>query len=423
MFLDRVKITIKAGNGGDGCASFYRSRETAKGGPDGGDGGKGGDIIFKANENLSTLQSFQYKKKFVAENGQNGMKKQKFGADGKDLIIEVPKGTVIYDAESGKVVADLTENGQTWVALKGGVGGKGNVHFANSVRQAPKFSQAGEKTKEREVILELKTIADVGIVGYPNVGKSTLLSVVSNARPKIANYQFTTLYPNLGVVQYMDNHFVMADIPGLIEGASEGQGLGHYFLKHIERVRLIVHMVDISQSERESAVEDYYTINRELEKYSEKLAKLQQIVVLSKCDLLDEQTLKQRVEDFEKQTGVKTLQISSITHKNIEILKREIWNKLKDIPLPEKFEVELTDFDVRDRTSVIIEKEGEGHFRVSGGYIDNLVRGVVLSDFVSFSYFQKRLVEDGIIDKLLAEGMVDGDTVHIKDVSFVYMRW
>lgn len=422
MFLDRVKITIKSGNGGDGCASFLRTKMSAKGGPDGGDGGKGGDIVFRATSNMTTLQTFQYKKKFVAKNGENGMKTQKTGAAGEDMIIDVPMGTVFYDAESGKVIADLTENGQKWIALKGGNGGWGNIHYATSTRQAPRFSQMGEKIYQREIILELKTIADVGIVGYPNVGKSTLLSVISNARPKIANYQFTTLYPNLGVVEYMENSFVVADIPGLIEGASEGLGLGHHFLKHIERVRLIVHLVDVSQSERPSAVEDYFKINEELKKYSQKLANLKQIVVLSKCDLLDEKTLSERVKIFEKQTKVKTLQISSITNKNLKELKGEIWNTLKTIPLPERMEIEKFDFDFKDRTSLEIIKEEEGHFRVSGGYIDNLVRGVLLTDHMSFAFFQKRLVLDGIIEKLKENGMVDGDTVHIKDISFTYVQ-
>ena len=261
MFLDRVKIKIKAGDGGDGSLSFLRTKLTMKGGPDGGDGGKGGDIVFRANEGMNTLYNFRFKKKFHAENGEAGSRQLKTGASGKDVVIDVPCGTVLIDAETGKVIADLNENGKTFVALRGGNGGHGNAYYKTSIKQAPAFSQQGMKTKEREVILELKTIADVGLVGYPNVGKSTLLSVISNANPKIANYPFTTLYPNLGVVEVRGQTFVVADIPGLIEGASEGQGLGHYFLKHVERVRLILHLVDVSQSEGRDYMADYETIN------------------------------------------------------------------------------------------------------------------------------------------------------------------
>lgn len=419
MFLDRVKITIKSGDGGNGSASFFRSKMSANGGPDGGDGGKGGDVVFVASPHMSTLQTFQFKKKFVAKNGEYGTKKFKTGANGEDIIIEVPMGTVIYD-ENEKVIADLTVENQRFVALKGGQGGWGNTHYANSVRQAPKFAQSGEITKERQVILELKTIADVGLVGYPNAGKSTLLSVISNAKPKIANYQFTTLFPNLGVVQYFDDSFVVADIPGLIEGASEGLGLGHYFLKHIERVRLIIHLVDISSADGRNPVDDYYSINAELKKYSEKLANLQQIVVLSKIDALDESQLKQNVAEFEKKTKTKPILISSIAHKNIKELLDVVYNKLQTIPKPESMEIEVAEFDVRDKTSVTVEKLSAGVYRVSGGYIDHLARGVVLNDNLSFAYFQKRLVADGIIDKLKESGMIEGDTVKIKDIEFVY---
>lgn len=420
MYLDRVKITIKSGNGGNGIASFLRDKNTQNGGPDGGDGGRGGDIILKANSGLTTLQYFQFKKKFFAENGMPGRKEKKTGLSGKSLTIEVPVGTVVIDAATNKVVADLVTDGQTWVALKGGDGGRGNTHFASSVRQSPKFAHTGEITNPKDIILELKTIADVGVIGYPNVGKSTLLSVVTNAKPKIANYQFTTIFPNLGVVNYYENNFVMADIPGLIEGASEGLGLGHYFLKHIERVRMLVHVVDISESEGRNAIEDYKVINQELKKYSEKLSHLKQIVVLSKIDLLTEEELKERQQKFEKALGVKTLPISSFTHKNLEELKKQIWDMLKDIPKPEPIEIELFNFDVKDKTSIQVEQIDARTYRVEGGYIENLIRGVVLSDYVSFSYFQKRLAADGVIDALKEKGMKPGDTVLIKDISFVY---
>lgn len=432
MFLDKVKISIKAGNGGKGCVSFYHSKQTVNGGPDGGEGGNGGSIIFKATNNQNTLYNFKFKRKFEAENGQDGMGKKSSGKKGADKIIEVPCGTVISDAESGKVIADLHNDGDTFVALKGGAGGHGNMYYATATRQAPRFSQTGEVVKEREVILELKTIADVGLVGYPNVGKSTLLSVISNARPKIANYAFTTLVPNLGVVQFHENTFVVADIPGLIEGASEGVGLGHEFLKHIERVRLILHLVDISESEGRNAIEDFKTINEELLKYSKKLANLEQIVVLTKCDLLPEEEKNLKIADFEielnklkksykhMKNGVEILPISSVAHQNIENLKAVVWQKLETIPKTKPIQIEDTDFDKRDRTSLNIERADDGAFVVSGGYVDNLVRGIVLSDYKSFAYFQMRLKNDGVIQKLLEEGMKEGDIVRIKDIEFVY---
>ena len=426
MFLDKVKITIKAGNGGKGVVSFYRSKMTMNGGPDGGDGGSGGNIIFRASNNQNTLYGFKFNHRFVAENGHDGSGTNKTGANGKDVIIDVPCGTVISEAETGKVIADMREEGDMFTALKGGLGGRGNAFFANATRQAPRFSQIGEVVKEREVILELKTIADVGLVGYPNVGKSTLLSVISNARPKIANYQFTTLVPNLGVVQYYDNSFVVADIPGLIEGASDGVGLGHEFLKHIERVRLILHLVDIAETDGRNAVDDYNKINEELKKYSEKLSTLPQIVVLTKTDLLPEEELKEKTKLFEqsitKNSAKKPLilTISSITQKGLENLKNVVWNHLEKIPKSPPIEVEVTDFDKRDKTSINITRKDDASFEVTGWYVDNLLRGIVLSDFNSFSYFQMRLKRDGVIEKLKDMGMKDGDLVRIKDIEFVY---
>lgn len=420
MYLDRVKIMIKAGDGGNGIASFHRDKNTINGGPDGGDGGNGGSVIFRATNSSSTLQTFQFKKKFVAENGMPGRKQKKYGLTGKDLFIDVPVGTVIVDAKTGKVVQDMVEDGQIWLALKGGQGGRGNVHFANSVRQSPRFSETGRITELKEVMLELKTLADVGVIGFPNVGKSTLLSVVTKAKPKIANYQFTTLFPNLGVVNHYENTFIMADIPGLIEGASEGQGLGHYFLRHIERVRMLVHVIDIAQTDERDAVNDFFVINKELANYSQELSKRKQIVVLNKIDMLSEEELEARVENFKKQTKQEVLLISAITQQNLEQLKNKIWEVLKDIPKPAPMEIEIFDFDEIDKTSLNIEKMNANEYRVSGGYIDNLVRGVVLSDFVSFSYFQRRLETDGVIAKLKDAGMKAGDTVHIKDIVFTY---
>lgn len=421
MFLDRVKIRIKAGDGGNGAVSFLRTKLSMNGGPDGGNGGKGGDIVFVATNDLNTLYSFQFTKKFVAENGGKGEKAMRNGADGKSVIIKVPCGTVIYDEESGLVIADLMEDGEKFVALRGGYGGKGNSYFATPTRQAPKFSKSGEASKERTVILELKTIADVGLVGFPNVGKSTLLSSISNARPKVANYHFTTLTPSLGVVGYYENSFVVADIPGLIEGASEGLGLGHEFLKHIERVRIIVHLIDISECEYRDAYEDYVAINKELEKYSQKLASLPQILCFSKCDLLSKDEIEAKIKKFDKIIN-KTpyVCISSVTNLGLEELKAKIWNMLKDIPKPASTEIELHEFDKKDKTSINIKRNDDGSFEIEGGYIENLIRGVVLSDEVSFAYFQKKLKDSGIVGSLKEKGLKDGDTVHIKDIEFEY---
>ncbi len=421
MFLDRVKIKIKSGDGGNGSLSFLRNKMTMKGGPDGGDGGKGGDIIFKATENQNTLYNFRFKKKFYAENGEAGSKQLKTGANGKDMVIEVPCGTVIIDAESNKVIADLNEKDKTFTALRGGNGGHGNAYYKTSIKQAPAFSQEGVKTKEREVILELKTIADVGLVGFPNVGKSTLLSVISNANPKIANYPFTTLYPNLGVVEVKGQTFVVADIPGLIEGASEGQGLGHYFLKHVERVRLILHLIDVSQADGRNYLEDFKTINKELEKYSEELAKTPQIVVFSKSDELSEEELNNRIKEFEKVYKITPMPISSILHEGVEQVKLKMLEKLAKLPKKPPVKVEKFDFDKTDVTSVEIQKDGDV-FVVSGGKIDNFVRGVFLDDPRSFAYFQNRLQEMGIIDMLKEKGLKNGDIVKIKDIEFEWVE-
>ncbi len=423
MFLDRVKISIKAGNGGKGSTSFLRTKLNANGGPDGGDGGKGGDVVFVATNDLNTLYPFRFKKKFVAENGEDGHQKNQTGKSGKDEIIEVPTGTVLINPKTDKIIADLSEDGARFVALKGGAGGHGNAFYRSSIKQAPSFSQTGEVTELKEVILELKTIADVGLVGFPNVGKSTLLSVISNANPKIANYPFTTIYPNLGVCEVLGETFVVADIPGLIEGASEGLGLGHYFLKHVERVRLIVHLVDISQSEGRSAVDDFRIINEELAKYDKSLSKTKQIVAFSKCDLLDETELERRVADFCKKTNVKdVIQISSYSRDGIEELKRKILENLKKIPKKPALAVEEFDFDKKDVSSIEVKRLDDGSFEVSGGRIESLIRGVVLSDQTSFAYFQTRLKEMGVIDLLKEKGLKEGDTVVIKDISFEYVE-
>lgn len=421
MFLDRVKISIKAGNGGSGAISFLRTKLVANGGPDGGEGGKGGNIVFVATKNMNTLYSFRFKKKFVAGDGENGAKKLQTGASGKDEIIEVPCGTVIIDAKSDKIIADLYQDGMKFVALKGGNGGHGNAYYKSSIKQAPHYSQTGEVTQSREVVLELKTIADVGLVGFPNVGKSTLLSCVSNANPKIANYPFTTLYPNLGVCAVKGQTFVVADIPGLIEGASEGQGLGHYFLKHVERVRLILHLIDISESEGRDFIEDYKKINLELEKYSKELAKTPQIIVFSKIDLLSEEEFTAKRARFVKEVNLPHLEISGATMKGVEELKLAVLEKLATLPKKAPLDIEEHDFDKKDNTSINITREDNGTFVVSGGKIDNFIRGVILSDTRSFAYFQTKLQEMGIIDMLKERGLKNGDIVKIKDIEFEYM--
>lgn len=420
MFLDRVKITIKAGNGGNGSSSFLRNAQTANGGPDGGEGGNGGSVIFVADQNMNTLYDFRFHKKFVAGDGENGSQKLRTGANGKDTLIKVPCGTVIKDAETDKIIADMHENEMRFVALKGGQGGHGNAYYKSSIKQAPHYSQAGEVTKQREVLLELKTIADVGLVGFPNAGKSTLLSCISNANPKIANYPFTTLYPNLGVCEVKGQTFVVADIPGLIEGASEGQGLGHYFLRHVERVRLILHLVDVSQSDGRDCVEDYKIINEELAKYSKEIASTPQIVILSKIDLIDEETLAERRARFIKETGVVPMEISGATYAGIENIKLKTLEKLSTLPRKAPAQVEEFDFDKKDIDSLEIKRNDEGAFIVSGGKIDNFVRGVFLSDTRSFAYFQKTLQEMGVIDLLKEKGIKNGDTVKIKDIEFEF---
>ncbi len=422
MFLDRVKIIIKAGNGGNGSTSFLRNAQTAKGGPDGGEGGNGGSIIFEATDSMNTLYEFRFHKKFVAENGENGSKQLRSGKNGEDIIIKVPSGTVIIDAQSNKIIADLYQEGERFIALKGGKGGHGNAYYKSSIKQAPHFSQTGEITVQKEVILELKTIADVGLVGFPNAGKSTLLSFISNANPKIANYPFTTLYPNLGVCEVKGETFVVADIPGLIEGASQGQGLGHYFLRHVERVRLILHLVDVSQSDGRDFIEDYRIINEELKKYSEELAKTPQIIVLSKSDLIDEELLNERIERFKKEINLPFVVISCATYKNVEELKNKTLELLSKIPKKQPITIEKFDFDERDKDSITITRDDEGAFVLSGGKIDNFIRGVVLSDTRSFAYFQNRLQEMGIIDMLKEKGLKNGSIVKIKDIVFEYFE-
>ena len=419
MFMDIATIFIKAGNGGDGIVSFYTEKYVAKGGPDGGDGGHGGSIIFKVDKGASTLIDFKYAKHFRAENGENGRSKTCRGKNGKDLIITVPMGTLIRDKQSGGVIADMFYEDSEFIAQKGGYGGKGNARFATAQRKAPRFCQMGEKTEEIELTLELKTIADVGLVGFPNVGKSTLLSMVSSAKPKIANYHFTTLSPNLGVVRKYDQSLVMADIPGLIEGASEGAGLGFRFLRHVERVRLIVHIVDISGCEGRDPYEDYVAINKELENYSDKLSNLKQIVVANKCDLLEDDL---PVVEFENKIGKKVLRMSAVSKTGIDEVIDKIFEEIKDIPKAEPVPVEVVLNTDIDNESYMVTVDEDGVYEVVGGLVDMLCRNIVLDDYESFRFFQKTLKDKGVIASLKRNGCEEGDIVRIGDIEFDFIE-
>lgn len=419
MFIDKAKIYIKSGNGGNGCTSFYTEKYVPDGGPDGGDGGKGGDVIFTVDERLNSLTDFRYEQHFRAANGENGSSRFCHGKNAPDLVVKVPRGTIIRDAETGKIIADMYEENATVTVLKGGYGGKGNARFKSSRRKAPRFSQTGEVTDEHAVTLELKTIADVGLVGYPNVGKSTLLSVISSAKPKIANYHFTTLSPNLGVVKRYDGAFVVADIPGLIEGAGDGVGLGTEFLRHVDRTRLIVHVVDISGSEGRDPVVDYRTINAELKKYDKRLASLPQIVALNKADLLMDD---EAVKNFRRHVRKPIYLISGATRQGIDALLDAVYDKLQTLPPAEKLDYEPFEYERRDTTGFTVTRDDDGGFDVGGGLVEELARNVVLDSYDSFRYFQKKLKETGIIKALRKAGAKDGDTVRVLDIEFEYVE-
>ncbi|MFA7664091.1 MAG: GTPase ObgE [Clostridia bacterium] len=419
MFLDTAIIHCKAGNGGNGVVSWRREKYIPMGGPDGGDGGKGGDIIFEADSSLNTLISFRYTQKFHAENGQPGQAENCSGRRGKDIVIKVPCGTLIKDAETNNIIDDLFSNGDRLVLLKGGRGGRGNARFANSVRRSPAFSETGELTRERKISLELKVIADVGLIGFPNVGKSTFLSVVSAARPKIANYHFTTLSPNLGVVTHNDYSYTIADIPGLIEGASEGAGLGHSFLRHTERVRLLLHILDISGSEGRVPEQDYKVIRNELNNYSGLLSSLPEIVVGNKIDLIN--NYKEEVLRLNKDLKIDIVPVSCATTQGIDNLLNVLTSKLKAIPKQEKMKFIPFVYEDIDKTEIKIERI-DHNFYVYGGFIEDLVRGVVVSDPDSFRWFQKVLRDKGIMQGLLDKGLKNGDSIIIMDIEFEYFE-
>lgn len=423
MFVDVASIKIKAGNGGNGAVSFRREKFVAAGGPDGGDGGKGGDIIFQVANNLTTLADFRYKKKYTAKNGEPGSGSRKNGKSGEDLIVCVPLGTIIREVESGAIMADMSTN-EPFVAAKGGKGGKGNAHFATSTRQVPRFAKDGTPGEEWEISLELKLLADVGLLGFPNVGKSTLISVVSEAKPVIANYHFTTITPVLGVVSVGEGHsFVMADIPGLIEGAGDGVGLGHEFLRHVERCRLLVHIIDAAGSEGRDPIEDFNIINAELEKFNPELSERPQIVVANKVDLATDEQLTALREYFRGKGYEYYETCAPIQHGTKEIVK-VIWNRLQELPPIIRFEQEPIPAEffekVNDR-SFTIEVEEDVYF-VEAPWLLKILQRCDLDDYESLQYFQRVLISTGIIDALKEKGINEGDTVSIYDLEFDFVN-
>ena len=420
MFTDKVRIYIKAGDGGNGVVSFHTEKYVSRGGPDGGDGGKGGSVIFVATDMLNTLNDFYFKRHYRAENGENGASGNCYGKKGEDLTVFVPVGTVVRDVETGKLMADFREVGQSKVIQKGGNGGKGNVKYANSRRQAPRFASHGEKTEEKHIELELKTIADVGLVGFPNVGKSTLLSVISSARPKIADYHFTTLNPNLGVVRRYEDTLLCADIPGLIEKASEGAGLGHSFLRHVERTRILVHVVDMGGTEGRDPLDDFEKINAELKNYSEKLAEVPMIVAANKMDMPDaEENLRRFGEKFGKDYEI--VPIMAMIRENTDSLVDAMFRTLKSLPAPVYEEEEFYEYEDADKTSFEITREDDGAFVVYGGLIDNLARKVNIDDYDQMRFLQRTLINAGVISELRKRGAKEGSLVRMGDIEFDFV--
>lgn len=420
MFVDEAQIFVKGGDGGNGAVAFHREKYVAAGGPNGGDGGNGGSVIITIDTNMSTLMDFRYKKKYVADNGNDGSGARMKGKDGEDLIIKVPDGTIVKDTETNRIICDLSGDNSSFIVAHGGKGGWGNARFATPTRQTPNFAKAGRKGQVREITLELKLIADVGLVGFPNVGKSTLLSVVSDAKPKIGNYHFTTLNPNLGVVNVFDGQMVIADIPGIIEGANEGVGLGHDFLRHIERTRLLIHMVDVSGCEGRNPIDDFKLINSELQKYSDKLYDKVQIVAANKIDVND--SYLEEFKTYIESLGLEFFAISAATRKGTDALIKRAYTILQDIPVP-VFEVEAEPIlePVTIDTSFEIELDDDVYV-VSGESVELLLKSTNFDDTESVSYFQRMLRKSGIIAKLEEMGITDGDTVRIVDLEFDYYR-
>lgn len=425
MFVDRVKIHIKGGNGGNGMVSFYRAKYITHGGPDGGDGGKGGSVIFVGDEGMNTLVDFRYKRAFKAQNGGDGEKRNCFGKDGEDITVRVPVGTVIREAQSGKVMADISKAGEEKVLIFGGKGGKGNQHFATPTRQAPRYAERGRIAKEYDVILELKLIADVGLIGFPNVGKSTLLSMVTNANPKIANYHFTTLSPNLGVVQgRFGDSFVLADIPGLVEGASEGVGLGHEFLRHVERTKVFIHVVDAAGVEGDDPVENIRKINHELEEYNPELLKRPQVIAANKTDIPEAAENVTRLKETYEKEGFKVYPISAATNKGLDELLSAVALILKDYPEDIIFAEDYEEYDevAVDVEPFTIEEVEDGYFVVTGVGVEKMIGYTNIETEKGFAFFQKYLKEKGIIEALEEKGIEQGDTVRIYDLEFEFWK-
>ena len=421
QFVDKARIIIKAGNGGDGCSSFHREKYVSHGGPDGGDGGRGGNVIFLADENMSTLLDFKFARHFRAQNGENGRGKMQFGKKGEDIIIKVPVGTRVRDLESGKIIADMNKAGREKIVLHGGRGGKGNAKFATPTRQSPRYAQNGQRTKEYEVELELMTIADVGLIGLPNVGKSTILSVVTSAKPKIANYHFTTLTPKLGVVKRYDKSFVVADIPGLIEGAAEGAGLGHDFLRHIERTRLLVHVLDISGSEGRDPIEDYKQIRKELADYSPKLTELPELIAANKMDITGAEDYLEFLREELEGANVEIFPVSAATAKGFEPLLDRILALLETLPSTREFaEDDIIEAPQYDWKFEITQEDGV--FVVTGGIVDYILDTTNADDEESMRRFQKFLDSEGIINALREKGANEESVIRLGEWEFDFIE-
>lgn len=423
MFVDTARIFVKSGDGGDGAISFRREKYVPLGGPDGGDGGNGGDVILVSDENSTTLMDFTYRKKYKADNGENGAGSKCFGRKGNDLYIKVPMGTVVKDVNTDKIMADLSHPGDKYIVCKGGKGGKGNVRFTTPTRQAPEFAEPGMPGEERYILLELKVLADVGLIGFPNVGKSTLLSVVTKATPKIANYHFTTLNPNLGVVNIPGiNSFVIADIPGIIEGASSGVGLGIKFLRHIERTRLLIHVVDISQIEGRDAFSDFVKINEELKNYDVKLWNRPQIIAANKADMLYDDKI---FDDFQKKVSElgygKVFKISAATKRGVNDLMKEVARRLSEIPITDMEIDEADKFVPEDKKFTYTIRKEENTYIVEGSFVDRLLASVNVNDYNELRYFYKVLRNKGVMEDLIKMGIKDGDTIKLNDFQFEYL--
>ena len=422
-FVDTARITVRSGNGGSGVVSFHREKYVAAGGPDGGDGGRGGNVVVTVDDHMSTLMDFRYKRKYVAANGMDGQGKRSSGKNGEDLVLKVPRGTIIRDAETGEVIRDMSQP-EPFILCKGGRGGWGNQHFATPTRQVPRFAKAGLPGQSRDVVLELKLLADVGLVGFPNVGKSTLLSVVSRAQPKIANYHFTTLFPNLGVVYVEDGvSFVLADIPGIIEGAAEGAGLGHDFLRHIDRCRLLIHVVDVSGSEGRDPVEDFKAINEELKQYSPDLAGRKMLVAANKVDIMQDPALLEQLRTYVESQGMELFEISAAAHMGTRELMKRAAQELQNLPPVVVYESTYVERPPEVDTSGEVEiQQFDDTWVVEAPWLQRLMANVNFGDYESRNWFDQKLRQSGLFDKLESMGIKDGDIVSLYDLEFEYQR-